>query len=265
MIEMPIRLKVVSDPPDAEKAPFDFVFMVSNMYQQGSLPIAVDVLFYTLRDDPRLGQPEAFDKLADQFIFIPGYCDQLAAQAGKNKVPGLEADACSPASRRALVTVDHDRRRRVLDDAPRRDPRIEPPCERPRAPESARVQDLRGAARGLLVRTRAIEHDVAIARYLLVPMLDLIQREVDRTGNGVRIELQRQGMPHIHHADRLARIQTLFELVHGNLRHAQMPEELLPIIELIADESRQAGEQHPEHQSARLIQQPDELLQLIAE
>jgi len=94
---------VVSDPPDAEKAPFDFVFMVSNMYQQGSLPIAVDVLFYTLRDDPRLGQPEAFDKLADQFIFIPGYCDQLAAQAGKNKVPGLEADACSPASRRALV------------------------------------------------------------------------------------------------------------------------------------------------------------------
>ncbi len=94
---------ILSEPPGAEKAEFDFVFMVSNMYQQGNLPIAAEVVLFTLRDDPRLWGPEAFDKLADQFIFIPGYCDQLLAQAQKAKVTGLEADACSPGSRRALI------------------------------------------------------------------------------------------------------------------------------------------------------------------
>ena len=94
---------ILSEPPGSEKAEFDFVFMVSNMYQQGNLPIAAEVVLFTLRDDPRLWGPEAFDKLADRFIFIPGYCDELQVQAQKAKVTGLEADACSPASRRALV------------------------------------------------------------------------------------------------------------------------------------------------------------------
>ena len=94
---------ILSEPPGAEKATFDFVFMVSNMYQQGNLPIAAEVVLFTLRDDPRLWGPEAFDKLADQFIFIPGYCDELQVQAKKAKVTGLEDDACSPVSRRALV------------------------------------------------------------------------------------------------------------------------------------------------------------------
>ena len=94
---------ILSEPAGSEKAEFDFVFMVSNMYQQGTLPIAAEVVLFTLRDDPRLWGPEAFDKLADQFIFIPGYCDELQVQAQKAKVTGLEADACSLASRRALV------------------------------------------------------------------------------------------------------------------------------------------------------------------
>lgn len=94
---------IVSNPPGAEKAAFDFIFMVSNMYQEGNLPIAADVVLSTLRDDQRLHRPEVFDKLADQFIFIPGYCDQLLAQAQKAKVTGLEADACSSGSRRALI------------------------------------------------------------------------------------------------------------------------------------------------------------------
>jgi TPR repeat protein len=94
---------LLSNPPGAEKAEFDFVFMVSNMYGQGKLPIAVDAMLYTLRDDPRLWGPEDFDKIADRFIFIPGYCDQLLLQAQKAKVAGLDGDACSPQSRRALV------------------------------------------------------------------------------------------------------------------------------------------------------------------
>ena len=94
---------LTSQPPGAEKAQIDFVFAITHMEQNGSLAIAAEVLLFTLRDDPRLRNPEVFDRVAGNFVFAAGYCDELLAQAKKAKIDGMTDDGCSPASRRALL------------------------------------------------------------------------------------------------------------------------------------------------------------------
>lgn len=94
---------MLSEPPGAEKAPIDFIFTVTAVMQSGALPIAADVVLYTLRDDPRLRAKKGFNKVADQFIFIPGMCDALAERARNAGITGVEDDGCSAASRKALV------------------------------------------------------------------------------------------------------------------------------------------------------------------
>lgn len=94
---------LTTQPPGAEKAQIDFVFAVSHMERNGTLAIAAEVLLFTLRDDPRLRNPEVFDRVTESFVFAPGYCDQLLAEAKKAKIEGVKGDGCSPASRRALL------------------------------------------------------------------------------------------------------------------------------------------------------------------
>ena len=86
-----------------------------------------------------------------------------------------------------------------------------------------------------------------------LPMLDVFQRKVDSAGNAFGIQIKGERMPDVDHADGLPGIQTPLELIDGNFRHAQMPQEFLPVIKLIADESRQTQQKDHEHHSSGLI------------
>ncbi len=94
---------LAADLPPEEKVDIDFTFAATNVVRVGQGGTAADVVLITLRDDPRLQDFGAFDKIADRFIFIGGLCDALAERAQANAIPGMEADACSGASRRAML------------------------------------------------------------------------------------------------------------------------------------------------------------------
>ncbi len=89
--------------PPEEKVEIDFVFSQTSMARAGQLNTEADVILITLRDDPRFRDFATFNRVADQFIFIGGLCEALGERAKVNKVEGLEADACSGTSRRALM------------------------------------------------------------------------------------------------------------------------------------------------------------------
>ena len=97
-------LDVLASAPEGQKDnTMDFIFTATDIAAYGASNVEADVLLITLRDDPRLRDAPVFNRIADQFIFIGGFCDALAERAKANNVPGMEADACSAASRRALM------------------------------------------------------------------------------------------------------------------------------------------------------------------
>lgn len=89
--------------PEEEKATTDFIFAATTIARYGAANTEADVILITLRDDPRFRDFQTFDKIADQFVFVGGLCEVLAERAKANGVPGLEEDACSGTSRRALI------------------------------------------------------------------------------------------------------------------------------------------------------------------
>ena len=88
----------------AEKVQINFIFTLANLMQNNEMGIAAQVVLMTLRDDPRFRRTSRFEKVSDQFIFVPGLCDALLDLAKQSGIVGVEQDdPCSASSRRALL------------------------------------------------------------------------------------------------------------------------------------------------------------------
>ena len=152
-----------------------------------------------------------------------------------------------------------------LDGIVSRAPGIEAAFQRTHPVDAFLFQQERSPGTGNFIRAGAVEHDVAVPRDFEMAMLDFLQGKVDGAWNTVRIELQGEWMPDIDHRDGVSCIQAPFELIHGNLRHAQIPKKFLSKVDLVSDQSRHCADEKQDEQSTGLTRQAGKLFQLIAE
>ena len=99
----------------------------------------------------------------------------------------------------------------------------------------------------------------------MVAMFDLFHQEVQGSGDRLGIKLQGQWMPDVYDCDEITGIHTLLEFIDGDLRHPEVSQELLPMEELVPDESCQPDSDDREEPASGLVKKQRELLELITE
>src|SRR5207249_2460817 len=99
---------------------------------------------------------------------------------------------------------------------------------------------------GCLVGSSTIQDHLAVTRNLVLPLLELLRKDAERTGQDRMIDqrLQRVAQVDDHHL--LSRIDPLQELFRLDPFHRDLPNELLPLPTLESDIAR--GYDHEEHQ-----------------
>src|SRR6185436_14713103 len=116
-----------------------------------------------------------------------------------------------------------------------------------------------------LVRTRAIQDDVAVAWNLMMTSLHFIQRHVPRRANEQRIAFDIRQRSHIENNGILSRFEHLVQFIYGDSRHSQFAQELVPSEKLVADVKRQQADDNSKRAAAQTLKRGYDLFQLIAE
>src|ERR1700687_3753630 len=118
---------------------------------------------------------------------------------------------------------------------PRATPRIQPTVQWAHAFEAVSHQQLRDLCRGRFVWTRAVEHDVAVARQPLEMLINIRQRNAQRPRDCPRLQRVSSGRPDIDDQRRSAGFDELIKLSDADSRHAQRGVELAPPIPFIGN------------------------------
>jgi hypothetical protein len=94
---------LVSHPEGADKAEFEFIFDLTQIYQDGQSDAIGKAVLSAMRDDPRLQDPLTLGSVLQQFNFAPGACDSVLDAARKAGIKGLGEEGCDEDSRTALL------------------------------------------------------------------------------------------------------------------------------------------------------------------
>lgn len=128
-------------------------------------------------------------------------------------------------------------------------PAGEAPGQGPHAADTAPPEEERHPGTGRLVRSGAEQDDLALARDLVVPLLQLLRGHVDGPGDGPGIGLEVHGMAQVHDHEVLARVDPALELLGVDARDAQVAEEPEPL-EIFPGEPGEKAASQEERQPA---------------
>lgn len=94
---------LVTRPEGADKAEFEFIFDVSQVYQDRQIRAFGSAVLAAIRDDTRLQDPLKLGGIMQQFVFAPGACDAVLDAARKARVRDLGEDGCDETTMSALI------------------------------------------------------------------------------------------------------------------------------------------------------------------
>jgi TPR repeat protein len=94
---------LVTRPEGADKAEFEFIFDVSQIYQDRQIRAFGSAVLAAIRDDTRLQDPLKLGGIMQQFVFAPGACDAVLDAAKKARIKDLGEDGCDETSMSALI------------------------------------------------------------------------------------------------------------------------------------------------------------------
>ena len=94
---------VVARPEGMDKVEFEFIFDVTQIFQDGKSAALGKAVLAAIQDDARLQDPLTLGAVMEQMIFAPGACDAITAAAAKAGILDSGADGCEEASRTALI------------------------------------------------------------------------------------------------------------------------------------------------------------------
>src|SRR5262245_9138565 len=113
------------------------------------------------------------------------------------------------------------RRQRVTEVTPA----IVAAGERPHTLDAATSEEQRHPGARGFVGSGAIEHDLSLTRNLVVPALQLLDRQVECTGNDGRLGLEVQAVTHVHDHHVLPGVQHGLELFRLDPGDPDLPQE----------------------------------------
>src|SRR5438552_2470758 len=122
-------------------------------------------------------------------------------------------------------------------------PGPEPAGEWPHLLDSAPSEEERHTGARRLVGSRAIEDDLPRARDLVVPILQLLERHVQRARNDGRLGLEVQPVAHVHHQHVHALVEPSLEFLGRDPRDSDLPQEALAPDVLPGDVAGERGRQ----------------------
>jgi TPR repeat protein len=94
---------LVTKPESAEKADFEFIFDVSQIYKDGEIYAFGDAMLTAIRDDERLQDPLTLGGILQHLTFAPAACDAVLSAAKKARVKDLGQEGCDETTMSALV------------------------------------------------------------------------------------------------------------------------------------------------------------------
>ena len=94
---------LVSRPEGVEKAEFEFIFDLTQMYQDGNSDRFGAAFLEAVRDDPRLHDPLTLGSLLQQMLFAPGACDAVLEALASAGVKDAGSDGCEEPAKLALI------------------------------------------------------------------------------------------------------------------------------------------------------------------
>jgi TPR repeat protein len=94
---------VVARPEGMDKVEFEFIFDVTQVFEDKKSAALGKAVLAAIQDDVRLQDPLTLGAVMGQMIFAPGACDAVAATAAKAGIEGLGSDGCDETSRSALI------------------------------------------------------------------------------------------------------------------------------------------------------------------
>ena len=86
-----------------DKVEFEFIFDVTQIFEDGKSGALGKAVLAAIQDDARLQDPLTLGAVMEQMIFAPGACDAITAAAAKAGILDSGADGCEEASRTALI------------------------------------------------------------------------------------------------------------------------------------------------------------------
>src|SRR2546427_2362444 len=122
-------------------------------------------------------------------------------------------------------------------------PGPEPAGEWPHPLDSAPSEEERHTGARRLVGSRAIEDDLPLARDLVVRILQLLERQVQRARNDGRLGLEVQPVAHVHHQHVHALVEPPLEFLGRDPRDSDLPQEALAPDILPGDVAGERGRQ----------------------
>jgi hypothetical protein len=111
---------LVTRPEGADKAEFEFIFDVSQIYQDRQIRALGSAVLAAIRDDTRLHDPLKLGGIMQQFVFAPGACDAVLDAAKKARVKDMGQDGCDETSMSALIAFAKARGPAGVDTAARK-------------------------------------------------------------------------------------------------------------------------------------------------
>ena len=127
------------------------------------------------------------------------------------------------------------------------------------------MEQQRHPGAGHLVRSGTVENDVAVARNLLFPMLDLIHGHVQRAADQRRVPFEFSLRPQIQNHWALTRFLLLPQFIHGNPRHPQLVQQPVSLEIFVADVKRNQSDDDAERAMTKTGERINDLFQLLAE
>ena len=101
--------------------------------------------------------------------------------------------------------------------------------------------------------------DIPVARNLVMPMPDVFEHKVHRSGDRFRFKLDRERMAHIHDGHTFPCVEFPLQLIHRNLRRAELWQKPLAMIELDPEKDGQ-----PKHKDYELGLGPDHAFPVLS-
>lgn len=94
---------LASKPEGVEKADFEFIFVLSKLYEEGNRRVFGLTLVDAMRDDPRLRDPALLGEILQRAAFAPGACDGVLEAARIGGFAGKGEEGCSDEVRDFLI------------------------------------------------------------------------------------------------------------------------------------------------------------------
>ena len=94
---------VVARPEGMDKVEFEFIFDVTQIYQDRKSDALGKAVLAAIQDDVRLQDPLTLGAVMGQMLFAPGACEAVAEAGAKAGILDKGVDGCEEASRSALI------------------------------------------------------------------------------------------------------------------------------------------------------------------